>query len=248
MLVRHADKLWAFGNNTQVSQELLLTIRQMNIKYVMFEYDFKPCVFRSTKKHEMQTNSPCLCHNQPHGRYQSAFMVGAKVLFWCSDGQRDKFYRLFPQHIGKTVDFVQSSTFYPETILAIRSVRERKVAGQISVENRWAILGSNSWIKGTEDAIAYCKEHNMPYVILHNLPNEKFLEEIAKSNGLVFFPRDMDVGSRITTETKLLGGTPIVNENVLHVTEPWFNSSVEEIEQYLLDGSDRFWRVVKENV
>ena len=66
---------------------------------------------------------------------------------------------------------------------------------------------------------------------LWNLKNQpKFLEELAKSKGLVFFPRDIDPGSRIVTETKLLNGKPIVNELVLHAKEDWFNKNVLEIE------------------
>lgn len=249
MLKKHKDKIWIFGNYTQVEPRLLAIVRMLGIKYFFFEYDFKPCIMRSTKKHELASGKPCECNLSNHGKYHAQFMTGARVLFWCSDGQRDKFYRLFPTFKGKTFDFTQSSTFYPETILNIRQIREKKLKGEIQVENRWAILGSDSWIKGTEDAVKYCKDTNMPYVILQNLSNEKFLEELAKSKGLVFFPRDMDVGSRITTETKLLGGEPIVNENVLHATESWFaGQSPESIEEYLLDGPDRFWRIVKEHL
>jgi hypothetical protein len=169
-------------------------------------------------------------------------MTGAKVLFWCSEKQKEKFYALYPGYRGLTQDFIQGSTFYPETIENIRKIRKKKESGELKVEDRWAILGSSSWIKGTEDAISYCLARDMKYIILEGLNNEKFLEELAKSKGLIFFPRDIDVGSRITTECKLLGGEPIVNDFVLHVTEDWFNKPIPEIEEYLLDGPNRFWR------
>jgi hypothetical protein len=159
-------------------------------------------------------------------------------------GQKDKFYGIYPNLKGKTTDVTQGSTFYPETIENIRSIRKKRQSGEIPTLDRWVVLGSNSWIKGTEDAIKYCKDNNMNHVVLSNLPNEQFLMEIAKSKGLVFFPRDIDVGSRITTETKLLGGETIVNDNVLHVKEAWFNKPTEEIERYLLDGPTRFWKEV----
>ena len=157
----------------------------------------------------MQTGK-CDCHNTPLGRFMANWVTQARIIFWCSDGQMDKFYNLYPYLRGTVKNFTQSSTFYPETILNIRKVRERKERGELEVQDRWAILDSDSWIKGTEDAVKYCKERNMNYVLLKNLSNEQFLEELAKSKGLVFFPRDQDVGSRITTETKLLGGIPIV--------------------------------------
>lgn len=243
MIQKNKDKIWVFGNQTMTPPHLLQKFIDLNIRYYFFEYDFKPCVMRSTRKHELQSGK-CGCESTAHGRFMANWMTNAKVLFWCSDGQRDKFYRLYPEFKGRTQDFTQSSTFYPETILNVRKVRERKERGELEVQDRWAILDSDSWIKGTEDAVKYCKERNMEYVLLKNLSNEQFLEELARSKGLVFFPRDMDVGSRITTETKLLGGTPIVNDQVLHATEAWFNKSIPEIEDYLLDGPSRFWRAI----
>lgn len=243
MIRKNKNKIWIFGNQTMTAPHLLQLFIDLNIKYYFFEYDFKPCVFRSTKKHELSAGQ-CDCHNKPHGLFMANWMTHAKVLFWCSGGQRDKFYDLYPQFKGKTTDFVQSSTFYPETILNIRKVRERKERGEIEVLDRWVILDSDSWIKGTSDAVSYCKERNMNYVLLKNLTNEQFLEELAKSKGLVFQPKDQDVGSRITTETKLLGGNPIVNDQVLHATEDWFNQEVSKIEDYLLDGPSRFWKII----
>ena len=247
LINKHKDKIWVFGNQTMTQPYLLQKFIDLKVRYYFFEYDFKPCVMRSTKKHELQAGK-CDCEQTQHGLFMANWMTQARVLFWCSDGQRDKFYRLYPNLKGRTPDFTQSSTFYPETILNIRKVRERKERGELEVQDRWAILDSDSWIKGTEDAVKYCKERNMNYVLLKGLSNEQFLEELAKSKGLVFFPRDMDVGSRITTETKLLGGTPIVNDQVLHATEAWFNKSIPEIEEYLIDGPSRFWRIIEESL
>lgn len=248
MLKQHQNKIWIFGNYTMIQPHLLLQLMQMNIQYYFFEYDFKPCVMRSTLKHEMQSGKPCDCHEQSYGKFHATFMTGARVLYWCSDKQRDKFYNIYPEFKGRTRDFTQGSTFYPETILNIRKIRERKISGELVPENYWSILGSDSWIKGTEDAIKYCTENNMPYKILQGLSNDQFLEELAKSKGLVFFARDVDVGSRISVECKLLGGELIINDNVLVKFEPWFNGTLKEIEDYFLDGPDRFWRVLKESL
>lgn len=249
LILDNQEKIWVFGNNSMVDLGLLGLFPKLGIRYVFFEYDFKPCTWRSTIKHQLNNKGkPCTCHLEKYGKSHADFMTGAKVLYWCSDKQRDKFYSLFPDYKGKTVNFTQSSTFFPETIENIRRIRNKKIAGEITVENKWAILGSSSWIKGTDDAVNYCTKNNLNYKILQNLDNEAFLTELAKSKGLVFFPRDMDVGSRITTETKLLGGEYIVNENVFHVTEAWFNQSTEQIENYLLDGPQRFWRVLHQNI
>ena len=244
MVKKHRNKIWVFGNQTQVAPEILQMFVALKIRYYFFEYDFKPCSMRSTKKHEDTLGKPCECHISVPGKFISNWMVHSKTLFWCSDGQRDKFYKLFPGLLGKTRDFTQSSTFYPETILNIRKVREKKERGELVPEDRWVVLGSKSWIKGTEDAVVYCKEHGMNYVILQGLSNEKFLEELAKSKGLVFLPRDQDVGSRISSECVLLGGKLIANENVLHIKEAWFNKPLVDVEAYLLEGPSRFWKQI----
>jgi hypothetical protein len=246
MIEKNKDKIWVFGNQTMTPSYLLQKFIDLKVQYYFFEYDFKPCVMRSTKKHELQAGK-CGCELTSHGKFMANWMTQARILFWCSDRQMEKFYGLYPSLRGTTKNFTQSSTFYPETILNIRKVRERKERGELEVKDRWAILDSDSWIKGTEDAVKYCKEHNMNYVLLKGLSNEQFLEELAKSKGLVFFPRDMDVGSRISSECKLLGGKLITNDNVLHVSEAWFNKSTPEIEEYLLDGPSRFWSVVAQS-
>lgn len=245
MLKQHRDKIFIFGNQTQVNNYLLNLVISLNIHYYFMEMDYKSCMVRSTIKHEVQTKKPCDCHLQLHGKFMSYWMANAKILFWCSDLQREKHYSIYPHLKGKTIDSTQGSTYYPETILNIRKIREKKEAGELQVLDRWVILNSDSWIKGKDDAVAYCKEHRLNYVLLGGLTNEKFLEELAISRGLVFLPLDVDVGSRISSECKLLGGQPIVNDFVLHVKEDWFKKSIPEIEAYLLDGPARFWRQVK---
>jgi len=244
LIRKHQNKIWVFGNQTMVPQHLLQLVLDLGIRYYFFEYDFKPCVMRCTRKHEIQAGI-CSCHTAHHGRWTANWMTNARVLFWCSDLQRDKFYNLFPHLKGKTKDFTQSSTFYPETILNIRKIRERKERGELTVLDRWVILDSDSWIKGTSDAVQYCKDHGMNYVLLKNLTNEQFLEELAKSKGLVFLPRDIDVGSRITVEAKLLGDETILNDNVLPKFDPWFHRPLNEIEAYFLEGPSRFWRIIE---
>lgn len=245
MLKQHRDKIFIFGNQTQINHYLLNLVISLGIHYYFFEMDQKHCSRRSVLKHALEIKKPCDCHETIFGKFNAHFLTSAKVLFWCSIGQMERFYAVYPHLKGRTTDFIQGSTYYPETILNIRKVRERKEAGEIQVLDRWVILNSDSWIKGREDAIAYCKEHRLNYVLLGGLTNEKFLEELAISRGLIFMPLDIDVGSRITTECKLLGGQPVVNDFVLHVKEDWFKQPVPKIEEYLLDGPARFWRQVK---
>lgn len=247
LVKKNKNKLWIFGNQTMVPHHILQMFIDMNITYFFFEYDFKPCIMRSIKKHALQAGK-CECHTTPFGKFMANWMTHAKVIFWCSDGQREQFERLYPEFKDKTKNFTQSSTFYPETILNIRKVRERKERGELEVQDRWLILKSDSWIKGTEDAIKYCKDKGLNPFLIGGVSNEQFLEELAKSKGMVFFPRDIDVGSRTDIECKLLGCESILNENVLTQYEPYARWDVAKIEEYFLDGPSRFWRIVENSL
>lgn len=248
MVKKNHGKIWVFGNQTQIPPHLLQLFMDLGVRYYFFEYDFKPCVMRSTKKHELQTGGVCNCNTSPHGVWMAQWMAKARVLFWCSEGQRDKFYSLYPGLRGTTTDAVQGSTFYPETILNLGKVRERRLKGDIQVQDRWVVLDSKSWIKGTEDSVAYCTQNGLTPFLLGGVSNDQFIEELARSRGMVFLPRDIDVGSRTTVEAKLLGLDVVINDHVLPKFEPWFNSPTEEIEAYFLDGPSRFWRVVEADV
>ncbi len=242
IVLKNKEKLWVFGNQVGVAPWLLDLFRQHNIEYYFFEYDFKPCLYISTKKHELATGA-CDCHLLPHGKFMSEWMTGARKLFWCSDGQRQKFYNLYPHLKGRTTDFTQSSTFYPDTVKRLGEIRKRRQSGEIVVQDHWIILNSDSWIKGRDVSVQYCRDHGLKYKLVGGVSNDEFIMELASSKGMVFLPLDIDVGSRTLTECKLVGAEPIVNEFVLHAKEDWFNGrSAEDIEAYLLDGPDRFWR------
>jgi glycosyltransferase involved in cell wall biosynthesis len=54
-------------------------------------------------------------------------------------------------------------------------------------------------------------------------------------------PLGGDTCPRLVIEAKLLGLELIINENVQHASEDWFNQDVDRVEQYLLSAHDRFW-------
>jgi hypothetical protein len=94
--------------------------------------------------------------------------------------------------------------------------------------------------------VQYCKDKKENFVLLKGLSNEEFILELAKSKGMIFLPRDQDVGSRTSVEAKLLGLELILNDHVQTQFEPWWSGTIEEIEEFQLDGPDRFWRELKQ--
>ena len=61
------------------------------------------------------------------------------------------------------------------------------------------------------------------------------LDKLSEYKGLIFLPIIEDTCPRITIEAKLMGLEVITNENSQHTTESWWNSSLDEIENYLTE-------------
>jgi hypothetical protein len=76
MIQKHHGKIWVFGNQTMVPPHLLQRFIDLKVRYYFFEYDFKPCVMRSTKKHELQAGK-CGCETTPYGKFMANWMTKA---------------------------------------------------------------------------------------------------------------------------------------------------------------------------
>jgi len=96
---------------------------------------------------------------------------------------------------------------------------------QVPEEKVFAILGSENWIKGTEDAVNWCKQTGTKHVVLPPMPYKDFITTLSRFYGLVFVPRDSDTAPRVTIEAKLLGLDMVINNNVLQRNEKWFQTS-----------------------
>jgi hypothetical protein len=231
LMKEYKDSFWIFGNFANLSKECILYALK-NLKYIVLEYDYKYCSFRSPEKHA-QAEGKCDCNLKSTGKLISLFYNNAQTVWWMSYGQRERYQRLFP-FLKENKNKVLSSVFSDETIELIENL-------DISEKNEnWIILNSNSWIKGVEDAVQYAKENNLKYELVWGLEYEKLLEKMAKSKGLIFFPRAADTCPRLVIEAKLLNCELILNDNVQHKDEDWFQNR-ESILNYLKNRTEMFW-------
>ena len=231
-------KLWIFGNFSQLNSSLVPTI-VANMKYAILEYDYKFCVHRSIELHEKTAGQPCDCHQRDIGKLVSAFFYGARHIFWMSGAQRDRYLQRFP-FLAQRPSTVLSSVFDPKTLAEIDDLRAKSKS-----RSGWIVLGSSSWIKGAEDAEEWCKREGKDYRVVWNLPYAQLLRELSESEGFVYLPRGGDTCPRMVIEAKLLGCKMHTNEGVQHAMETWFNTdSVDDIEAYLADRPDVFWRTL----
>jgi glycosyltransferase involved in cell wall biosynthesis len=250
LLQKHQRKFWIFGNFANMNLNLIPAI-MANLRYSVLEYDYKFCQFRSPEKHA-EAAGECDCHGQMHGKLISSFYASAAHMWWMSEKQMEVYNEKFP-FLRDQNSTVLSSVFAPMTLTLIKGLRER--AKKANVERSgWIVLGSQSWVKGFENAKSYCEDNELDYEVVWNLPYEKVLGKLATAEGFVYLPNGNDTCPRMVIEAKLLGCKLVLNDHVQHKDEDWFNPEVKEgeeddeitqIEQYLYAARDWFWNGIK---
>lgn len=238
------NKFWIFGNFSQMEMNLIPTI-VANMKYSILEYDYKFCRYRSPEKHYEAEMTECDCHKEPIGQMISTFFHGAVSLWFMSERQLDRYYNRFESLREKDCT-VLSSVFDDNFFVKIKQLKE---AADQEERKGWIVLGSNSWIKGADDAEAWCKENNLDYEVVWGLPYDTVLEKLSKAEGFVYLPKGGDTCPRMVIEAKLLGCKLKLNDHVEHAKEEWFTSEDNfDTEAYLFAARERFWNTIKYNM
>lgn len=236
VMVEARDKFWIFGNFTNMDHRLL-GVAMATLRYSVVEYDYKYCRFRSPEKHQHVTGMPCDCVGQASGRLVYDFYRRSMGLWWMSERQRDRYLTAFPL-LAENTNCVLSSVFEKETLERIANMH----AGAPACRHGWLVLGSSSWIKGAEEAEAWCKESGKEYEVVWGLPYHSLLDRMSRAAGFVYLPRGGDTCPRMVIEAKLLGCELHINDDVQHATEPWFDTDdLQDIQDYLLASPARFW-------
>lgn len=237
------DRHWIFGNWAALDPNLIPTIIA-NLSYSVVEYDYKFCRYRSPQKHAHDTGSPCDCHEQWHGMLTSAFYRGAKHVWWMSEAQQEHYHHLFP-FLADRPSTVLSSVFDDRFFVTVKALRA--AAPPAADRKKWLVLGSSSWVKGRQAAEEHCLSQGLDYEVVWGLPYEEVLERLSRAEGLVYLPAGWDTCPRLVIEAKLLGCKLVLNDNVQHRDEEWFDTDDTLItESYLYAGRDTFWNGVRQ--
>jgi glycosyltransferase involved in cell wall biosynthesis len=244
LLVKGVKLFWIFGNFSQLNPQLIPSIVG-NLKYSIVEYDFKYCSYRSPEKHFEQTNTHCDCANQPIGKMISAFFYGSMGNWWMSQKQLDRYLTVFP-FLGEKKNVVLSSVFDKQTLQTISELRSQTKSSPPRFG--WIVLGSESWIKGANDAVEWCRKTGKNYDIIWDQPYEVVLQKLSRAEGFVYLPKGGDTCPRMVIEAKLLDCQLHTNDNVLHMQEDWFQSSPAEIEEHLSHSPQIFWDGIKQMI
>lgn len=237
LLQRFQDHFWIFGNFQNMKHELVPSIAA-NLKYAIVEYDYKFCKFRSIEKHKHATEEDCNCHDTALGKIISSFYYAADRIFWMSTKQEQVFLDRFPflEMHGR----VLGSVFSKEDLKLLSFLKD----SQNTTE--WLVQKSDSWIKGTEDAEAWCKENNLDYELFHSLSRNQLLNKMNQAKGFCFLPKGGDTCPRVVIEAKVLGCELHINRNVQMADEAWFSHGTpDSILAHLEALPERFWNDIK---
>jgi glycosyltransferase involved in cell wall biosynthesis len=138
---------------------------------------------------------------------------------------------------------VLSSVFSSETLETIRNFR---VEASESERAGWVRLESQSWVKGSDAAKAWCVENDLQQIPIGTLPYEDVLRVLSRAEGLVYLPAGGDTCPRLVIEAKLLGCKLRLNDHVQHRREEWFSTDdLGAIEDYLANATSVFWTATK---
>ena len=235
LMENHKNAYWIFGNFAGLKRECVLYALK-NLDYSIIEYDYKFCKFRSVKKH-IANEGKCDCQESLNGKLVATFLAKSKTNFWMSHAQLKKYQELFP-FLSDKKNVVLSSVFSDNTIKYLTNLDTSKK------NNKWIILNSPSWIKGREETIQYAKENNLEYELVWGLDYSELLNKLAGSRGLLFLPLGADTCPRLVIEAKILNCDIVVNEDVQHATEAWFENR-ETILEYLKSRGRFFWSTIE---
>jgi len=237
MMKQYKHAHWVFGNFTQVSLDCIVYAIK-NLSYTVIEYDYKFCKYRSPEKHVVEEGA-CNCEKGQLAKAVTMFMTHAKSVMWMSEQQKQRYITNFP-FLEESNNFVLSSLFQHQTLNYLSSLRGK------SKNNKYLIIDSNSWIKGTQDCIIYAKQNNLEYELVGGLEYKKVLDKLSTSKGIIFMPKGGDTCPRFTIEAKILDCELILNENVQHKDEKWFETA-ESCLSYMYDRPETFWSIVEDS-
>ena len=84
------------------------------------------------------------------------------------------------------------------------------------------ILFSRNKNKGMPFSVDYCNKNNIDFEFIQPSSYQKFIQEIAKTERIVFFPQWLESFNRVMIEARILNCRVTTNKLVGCTYEPWF--------------------------
>jgi hypothetical protein len=246
-ILEFKDDIWILGNilGLRKFSPDFLDVLFSTIRFVKIEFDYNYCLYRGDVPHQVLGKDDCCC---PHGR-TGDFKLNliydhitnrALHVFFMSHKQREIFFKHIPNLLPERTSIL-SSCFSKESFDLFRMFKGTPK------NNKAAILagygGWHSAAKGTDEAIAFCQQHNMPFDVLPTQPYENHLRLMSQYSVHVFTPIIDDTCPRCIIEARLMGVNVIANDRCQQITEDWWvNPALTET--YLMGRPSYFWSLI----
>jgi hypothetical protein len=230
-------RLVVFSNIAELDFPVMRSVSKC-LKYVFIENDYKYCCFRNPLKHKALEGVDCDCHKRYFGKEIEDFILGARKVFWKSIAQKEHYHARLPV-LSTVPSYVISCNFSHDDIEWFIELGKQKKNG------KYLVMKSDSWVKGVEKSVAYCKKNGLRHKVVGDIEYKEFVQEMAKYSGLVFMPEGYDTCPRMVVEAKVMGLDVITNENVQHRDESWFTGDRDAMIRYLLERPIEFWRQIE---
>ena len=234
----YKDSKWIFGNIADLKPESIRHIIDSGIEYSFVEFDYKLCKHRNPILYNFVEGEECDYEATEHGKLIQEFVVKSKATFFMSEAQRKVYESKLPE-VASANTHILSSLFdehFFKRIELLTSKYENHPR-----DDKWIVLGSNSWVKGAMQSENWCKQNDVNHEVIFGMEYDQFLKRLAQAKGLCAMPTGYDTCPRLVIEAKLLGCALQTNENVQHRDEEWFNKPNPEIIKYLKTRKDYFW-------
>ena len=97
-------------------------------------------------------------------------------------------------------------------------------------KEKYCIINSSNPIKGTREAVEYCRQKGLDFDLVGPLPENELLKKISEYKYFIFFPQVLETLSRVVVEAKMLGCKVLTRAGLIGAaSEEWFGLSGVEL-------------------
>jgi len=133
-----------------------------------------------------------------------------------------------------------SGNIWSREQIELLSEKRKQGTFQNKDEEIYSILKSENKNKGMAKSLQICQKNNWSYRLIPSARYEDFLDELARTNKLLFTPDWVETFSRVCVEAKILDCKIITNKLVGCLSEEWvLNNSGGELLKLVSENTDR---------
>jgi hypothetical protein len=202
------NNFYIISNISLMNPNLIKEIKNLN--YIIIENDYKICHSR----HPWRYENNIIPENE---RINYDLYKNAKAVFVQTTDHMNIFIK--NDVVGNFIN-LGCSIWSDSDIEILKSLNSKYK----EKNNKYAIYYTNNWIKNTQGNLKYCHENKLPFQIIKESNNRvEFLDNLAKCEGIVFFPIARETFCRLVVEAKSLGLDVVTSKNYGASLENWFH-------------------------